>query len=165
MDLIQNFFHTVYNVPELIRIVGQFGLPVIIFAETGLLVGFFLPGDSLLITAGLFAARGDLNLPLLIVTLIPAAIAGNATGYQIGKRTGQALFKRPDSLLFKREHLRMTQDYYERHGGKTIIIAQFAPILRTFAPVVAGVAAMGYRRVASFNLLSAASRVFRTSRH
>src|SRR5436189_6405417 len=123
MDLIQSFFHTVYNVPELIRIVGQYGLPVIIFAETGLLIGFFLPGDSLLITAGLFAARGDLNLTLLIVTLIPAAILGNATGYQIGKRAGKALYSRPDSLLFRREHLRMTNGYYERHGGMTIGIA------------------------------------------
>jgi membrane-associated protein len=155
VNFLQNFFHTIYNVPELIRIVGQFGLPLIIFAETGLLVGFFLPGDSLLITAGLFAARGDLNLPLLIVTLIPAAILGNATGYQIGKRTGKALYSRPDSLLFRREHLRMTHEYYERHGGKTIIIAQFAPILRTFAPVVAGVAEMGYRRFASYNIAGA----------
>ena len=155
MNFLQNFFHTIYNVPELIRIAGQFGLPLIIFAETGLLVGFFLPGDSLLITAGLFAARGDLNLPLLIVTLIPAAILGNATGYQIGKRTGKALYSRPDSLLFRREHLRMTHEYYERHGGKTIIIAQFAPILRTFAPVVAGVAEMGYRRFASYNIVGA----------
>lgn len=155
MDLIQNFFHTVYNVPELIRFVGQYGLPLIIFAETGLLIGFFLPGDSLLITAGLFAARGDLDLPLLIVTLIPAAILGNATGYLIGKRTGKALYSRPDSLLFRREHLQMTHDYYERHGGKTIIIAQFAPILRTFAPVVAGVAGMPYKRFASYNVVGA----------
>ena len=155
MNLIQNFFHTVYNVPQLIGIVGQYGLPLIIFAETGLLLGFFLPGDSLLITAGLFAARGDLNITLLIVTLIPAAILGNATGYAIGKRTGKALYSRPDSLLFRREHLRMTHEYYERHGGKTIIIAQFAPILRTFAPVVAGVAEMGYRRFASYNVVGA----------
>jgi membrane-associated protein len=155
MDLIQSFFHTVYNVPQLIGIVGQYGLPLIIFAETGLLLGFFLPGDSLLITAGLFAARGDLNITLLIVTLIPAAILGNATGYAIGKRTGKALYSRPDSLLFRREHLRMTHEYYERHGGKTIIIAQFAPILRTFAPVVAGVAEMGYRRFASYNVVGA----------
>lgn len=155
MNFLQNLFHTIYNVPELIRIVGQFGLPLVIFAETGLLIGFFLPGDSLLITAGLFAARGDLSLPLLIVTLIPAAILGNATGYQIGKRTGKALYGRPDSLLFRREHLRMTHEYYERHGGKTIIIAQFAPILRTFAPVVAGVAEMGYRRFASYNVIGA----------
>jgi membrane-associated protein len=155
VSFLQDFFHTIYNVPELIRIVGQFGLPLIIFAETGLLIGFFLPGDSLLITAGLFAARGDLSLPLLIVTLIPAAILGNATGYQIGKRTGKTLYSRPDSLLFRREHLRMTHEYYERHGGKTIIIAQFAPILRTFAPVVAGVAEMGYRRFAGYNIIGA----------
>lgn len=155
MDSVASLFHTVYNVPQLIGIVGQFGLPFIIFAETGLLVGFFLPGDSLLITAGLFAARGDLSLPLLLVTLIPAAIAGNATGYAIGRRTGQALYSRPDSLLFRREHLRMTQEYYARHGGKTIIIAQFAPILRTFAPVVAGVAGMGYGRFASRNVIGA----------
>jgi len=155
MDFLQNFFHTVYNVPELIRIVGQYGLPLIIFAETGLLLGFFLPGDSLLITAGLFAARGDLSLPTLLATLIPAAILGNATGYAIGKRTGKALYSRPDSLLFRREHLRMTHEYYERHGGKTIIIAQFAPILRTFAPVVAGVGEMGYRKFASYNVIGA----------
>ena len=155
MNLLQNVFHTIYNVPELIRIVGQFGLPLIIFAETGLLVGFFLPGDSLLITAGLFAARGDLSLPLLIVTLIPAAILGNATGYQIGKRTGKALYSRPDSLLFRREHVRMTHEYYERHGGKTVVLAQFIPILRTFAPVVAGVGQMGYRQFAMFNVLGA----------
>ena len=155
MDFLQNFFRTVYNVPELIRIVGQYGLPLIIFAETGLLLGFFLPGDSLLITAGLFAARGDLSLPTLLATLIPAAIIGNATGYAIGKRTGKALYSRPDSLLFRREHLKMTHEYYERHGGKTIIIAQFAPILRTFAPVVAGVAEMGYRKFASYNVIGA----------
>jgi membrane-associated protein len=155
MDFLQNFFHTVYNVPELIRIVGQYGLPLIIFAETGLLLGFFLPGDSLLITAGLFAARGDLSLPTLLASLIPAAIIGNATGYAIGKRTGKALYSRPDSLLFRREHLKMTHEYYERHGGKTIIIAQFAPILRTFAPVVAGVAEMGYRKFASYNVIGA----------
>jgi len=155
MDFLQNFFRTVYNVPELIRIVGQYGLPLIIFAETGLLLGFFLPGDSLLITAGLFAARGDLSLPTLLATLIPAAILGNATGYAIGKRTGKALYSRADSLLFRREHLRMTHEYYERLGGKTIIIAQFAPILRTFAPVVAGVAEMGYRKFASYNVVGA----------
>src|SRR5262245_12972124 len=98
MNLIQDFFRTVYNVPELIHIVGQYGLPLIVFAETGLLVGFFLPGDSLLITAGLLAARGDLDITLLLLTLIPAAIIGNATGYWIGSRTGTALYSRPDSL-------------------------------------------------------------------
>jgi membrane-associated protein len=155
MDLIQQFFSTVYNVPELIRTVGFYGLIAIVFAETGLLVGFFLPGDSLLITAGLFAARGDFEISTLIPTLIVAAIVGNATGYWIGQRTGVALYSRPDSLLFRREHLRMTHEYYERHGGKTIVLAQFIPILRTFAPVVAGVGAMGYRKFATFNVVGA----------
>jgi len=155
MDLIQQLFATVYNVPELVRLVGIYGLILIVFAETGLLVGFFLPGDSLLITAGLFAARGDLDIVTLVPTLIVAAVAGNATGYWIGRRTGTALYSRPDSLLFRREHLRLTQDYYDRHGGKTIVLAQFIPILRTFAPVVAGVAAMSYRRFASYNVVGA----------
>jgi len=159
MDLIRSvitwFFDNVYNVPVLIRTVGPYGLMAVVFAETGLLVGFFLPGDSLLITAGLFAARGDLNIRFLVPSLIVAAVVGNATGYGIGKRTGKALYSRPDSLLFRREHLRMTHEYYEKHGGKTIILAQFIPILRTFAPVVAGVAEMGYTRFATYNVVGA----------
>ena len=152
MELIHDFFSTVYNVPELIRLAGFYGLILIIFAETGLLIGFFLPGDSLLITAGLFAARGDFNFASLILALIPAAIIGNATGYYIGHRTGTALYNRPDSLLFRREHLRMTHDYYIKHGGKTIVLAQFIPILRTFAPVVAGVGQMEYSRFLFYNV-------------
>jgi membrane-associated protein len=155
MDVIHEFFSNVYNVPELIRLVGFYGLILIVFAETGLLVGFFLPGDSLLITAGLFAARGDFDYAMLLLALIPAAIIGNATGYYIGHRTGMTLYSRPDSLLFRREHLRMTHEYYEKHGGKTIILAQFIPILRTFAPVVAGVGEMGYRQFASYNVVGA----------
>jgi membrane-associated protein len=155
MDLIQSFFQTVYNVPELIRLVGFYGIVAVVFAETGLLIGFFLPGDSLLITAGLFAARGDFKFASLILALIPAAIAGNATGYFIGHRTGMALYQRPDSFLFRREHLTMTHEYYLKHGGKTIVIAQFIPILRTFAPVVAGVAEMGYRQFATYNVVGA----------
>ena len=155
MDVIHEFFSNVYNVPELIRLVGFYGLILIVFAETGLLVGFFLPGDSLLITAGLFAARGDFDYAMLLLALIPAAIIGNATGYYIGHRTGKTLYSRPDSLLFRREHLRMTHEYYEKHGGKTIILAQFIPILRTFAPVVAGVGEMGYRQFATYNVVGA----------
>jgi membrane-associated protein len=155
MDVIHEFFSNVYNVPELIRLVGFYGLILIVFAETGLLVGFFLPGDSLLITAGLFAARGDFDYAMLLLALIPAAIIGNATGYYIGHRTGMRLYSRPDSLLFRREHLRMTREYYEKHGGKTIILAQFIPILRTFAPVVAGVGEMGYRQFATYNVVGA----------
>ena len=152
LQLIEQFFETVYNVPELIRIGGLIGLIVIVFAETGLLVGFFLPGDSLLITAGLFAARGDFNILTLNVTLMAAAIIGDATGYWLGRRTGRALYSRPDSLLFRREHLRITHEFYEKHGGKTIVIARFMPIVRTFAPMVAGVAEMGYRKFATYNV-------------
>ncbi|MBE3073205.1 MAG: VTT domain-containing protein [Acidobacteria bacterium] len=155
MDLIQEFFRTVYNVPELIRLVGLFGIIFIVFAETGLMVGFFLPGDSLLVTAGLFAARGDLSISWLIPSLMIAAIAGNATGYFIGHTAGTALYSRPNSLLFRREHLIRTHQFYERHGGKTIILAQFMPIARTFAPVVAGAAQMTYRRFAAFNVIGA----------
>jgi membrane-associated protein len=155
IELIEQFFSTVYDVPTLIRTVGFIGLIVIVFAETGLLIGFFLPGDSLLITAGLFAAAGEFDIVTLNVALIASAIAGDATGYWIGKRTGQALYSRPDSFFFRREHLRITHDYYERHGGKTIVIARFLPIVRTFAPVVAGVAGMGYRHFAIYNVLGA----------
>jgi membrane-associated protein len=155
VDWIQSFFRTVYNVPELIRLVGLYGMICIVFSETGLMVGFFLPGDSLLVTAGLFAARGDLNIWTLIPSLIVAAIVGNATGYYIGRRAGRALYSRPNSLLFRREHLIRTHEFYERHGGKTIILAQFMPIVRTFAPVVAGAAEMTYRRFATYNVVGA----------
>ena len=154
-DLVEQFFKTVYNVPELIRIGGLIGLVAIIFSETGLMVGFFLPGDSLLVTAGLFAARGDLDIVWLIPSLIVAAVLGNATGYYIGHRAGKALYSRPNSFFFRRQHLIRTHAFYERHGGKTIILAQFMPIVRTFAPVVAGAAEMTYRRFATFNCVGA----------
>jgi membrane-associated protein len=152
LDWIQAFFHTVYNVPELIRLGGLIGLVLVVFAETGLMVGFFLPGDSLLVTAGLFAAKGDLDIVWLNLALIAAAILGDATGYWIGYKTGKALYSRPNSFFFRREHLIKTHEFYERHGGKTIVIARFMPILRTFAPVVAGAAEMTYRRFAIYNV-------------
>jgi membrane-associated protein len=152
---VEAFFRIVYNVPEVIRIAGLLGLIIIVFAETGLMVGFFLPGDSLLITAGLFAAKGDLNIWTLNISLILAAIIGDATGYYIGRRTGQALYNRPNSLLFRRDHLIKTHEFYEKHGGKTIIIARFMPIARTFAPVVAGAAEMTYRNFAVYNIIGA----------
>ena len=105
LDLIHKFFETVYNVPELIRIGGLLGIVLIVFAETGLMIGFFLPGDSLLVTAGLFAARGDLDIVWLNVLVIAAAIIGDAVGYYIGRHAGEALYSRPNSLLFRREHL------------------------------------------------------------
>jgi membrane-associated protein len=159
LDLIQDFFRTVYNVPELIRLGGLVGLVLIVFAETGLMIGFFLPGDSLLITAGLFAAKGDLDIVWLNLALCAAAIVGDATGYWIGRRAGKALYSRPNSLLFRREHLVKTHEFYERHGGKTIVIARFMPILRTFAPVVAGAAEMTYRNFAIYNVVGGISWV------
>ena len=153
LDLIQSFFKTLYNVPELIRWGGMVGLIIIVFAETGLMIGFFLPGDSLLVTAGLFAAKGDLNIWWLNISLILAAIIGDAVGYWIGYRTGKALYSRPNSFFFRREHLIKTHEFYEKHGGKTIIIARFMPIFRTFAPVVAGAAEMTYRNFATYNIV------------
>lgn len=126
----------------------------IIFAETGLLIGFFLPGDSLLVTAGILASQDlfGLDIVLLILILIPAAIIGDAVGYSIGRRSGDRLLKRPDSRFFKREHIEKTQAFYAKHGGKTIVLARFVPIVRTFAPVVAGIAKMPYREFALFNI-------------
>jgi membrane-associated protein len=124
----------------------------IVFAETGLLIGFFLPGDSLLFTVGVVAGAGQLNIVLIIVLLAAAAIIGDGVGYWLGRRTGPAIFNRPDSRLFKKQHLVRTHEFYEKHGGKTIIYARFVPIVRTFAPFVAGVAGMGYARFLAFNV-------------
>jgi membrane-associated protein len=151
-DVVTEFFRTVYNVPELIRLGGLLGLVLVVFAETGLMIGFFLPGDSLLVTAGLFAAKGDLDIVWMNIALSAAAIIGDATGYWIGYRAGKALYNRPNSFFFRRDHLIKTHEFYERHGGKTIVIARFMPILRTFAPVVAGAAEMTYRRFAVYNI-------------
>jgi len=152
VELIQELFRRLYNVPELIRMGGLIGLVAVVFAETGLMVGFFLPGDSLLVTAGLFAAKGDLNIVWLNLALMAAAIVGDATGYWIGRRAGQALYSRPNSFFFRKQHLVKTHEFYEKHGGKTIVIARFVPIIRTFAPVVAGAAEMTYRQFALYNI-------------
>jgi membrane-associated protein len=156
-DLV-DLFHKIYNVQGIIRWGGLVALTAVIFAETGLLVGFFLPGDSLLVTAGLFctsAGTGEaplLNIVWLNLLAIVAAIVGDTVGYWIGAKAGPALFTREQSLLFSRKQLLRTKEFYERHGGKTIIIARFMPIVRTFAPVVAGVGKMQYRRFLSFNV-------------
>jgi membrane-associated protein len=152
METLWNLFHQIYDVESLVRVGGLVGLTIIVFTETGLLIGFFLPGDSLLVTAGLFAARGDLDLALLILCLSVAAIVGDSVGYNIGRRAGPKLFKRPDSLIFNRKHLITTKEFYEKHGPSTIVMARFLPILRTFAPVVAGVAGMEYRRFIFYNI-------------
>jgi membrane-associated protein len=137
---------------DLIRWGGYAALVTIVFVETGLLVGFFLPGDSLLITAGLVAAAGGLNIWVLNALLIPAAIIGDSVGYAIGYRTGPRIFHKERSRWFAREHLVRTREFYERHGGKTIVLARFIPIVRTFAPVVAGVGQMEYRRFLFYNV-------------
>lgn len=129
-----------------------FGLFFIIFAETGLAIGFFLPGDSLLVVAGLFAAAGKLNLWVMLVTLFIAAVVGDAVGYYSGKKVGPAVFNRPKSRFFNPDHLRKAHAFYERHGGKTIIIARFVPIVRTFAPIVAGAADMSYKHFLAYNV-------------
>jgi membrane-associated protein len=154
MQSLLEFFHNLRDVRALIAWGGYVGLTAIIFAETGLLIGFFLPGDSLLVTAGLLAATtGVFNVWLLGLLLTAASIIGNTVGYAIGKAAGPRLFKREDSLLFNKKHLYRAQEFYERHGGKTIIIARFMPIVRTFVPVVAGMAQMGYRRYTIFNVV------------
>lgn len=128
-------------------------LTAIVFTETGLLVGFFLPGDSLLVTAGLVCYLSGWNLPLLLVLLCAAAIIGDTVGYSIGYKTGPRIFNRDKSLLFNKDHLLKAQDFYERHGGKTIVLARFMPIIRTFAPVVAGVGKMNYKQFLFFNVM------------
>jgi membrane-associated protein len=153
-----DLFHKIYDVQGLIRVGGLALLTAVIFSETGLLVGFFLPGDSLLVTAGLYCTSANPDqAPLLdIVTLnvcaILAAIIGDTVGYWIGAKSGPKLFTREQSLFFSKKHLLRTKEFYERHGGKTIILARFMPFARTFAPVVAGIGKMEYRRFLSFNV-------------
>ena len=139
------------------------GVMLVIFAETGLLIGFFLPGDSLLFTLGMFVAIGETNpaegVPVPIWVAAPlvwlAAVAGNQTGYLIGRKAGPAIFNKPDSRLFKQEYVDRTSEFFERHGGKAVTLAQFVPIVRTFTPVIAGVGKMNYRHFITFNILGA----------
>jgi membrane-associated protein len=140
------------NPGELITWGGYPGLALIIFLETGALV-FFLPGDSLLVMAGLYAAKGDLNILWLNLLLIPMAIIGDACSYYIGARSGPHIFNRPRSRFFRPEYVKAAHDFYEKHGGKAIILARFMPLVRTFVPVVAGVAGMSYPRFATYNVV------------
>lgn len=141
--------------PErLLETFGTLGLFLIVFAESGLLVGFFLPGDSLLFTAGLLSSQDKLPaLPVLLVGCFVAAVAGDQVGYQFGQRAGPALFRRPDSRLFRQGHVERARRYFDEHGAKTIVLARFVPIVRTFAPILAGVGGMRYRTFAIFNVV------------
>ncbi len=142
-----------FDLIELIKAVGYLGLFGIVFAETGLLVGFFLPGDSLLFTAGILAAQGYLNIYLLLIILIAAAIIGDSTGYAIGKKFGPKIFAKENSVLFKKSHLLKAEKFFEKHGPKTIIIARFVPIVRTFVPTLAGVGKMSYWKFITYNVV------------
>ena len=154
MHSLLDWLHRVRDVRGLIAWGGYAGLAAIIFAETGLLVGFFLPGDSLLVTAGLLAATtGVFNVFWLGLLLTVASVLGNTSGYAIGKATGERLFRREDSLLFNKKHLYRAHEFYARHGGKTVVIARFMPIVRTFVPVVAGMGRMDYRRYTLYNVI------------
>jgi membrane-associated protein len=142
---------------KLIETFGTIGLFVIIFAESGLLIGFFLPGDSLLFTAGLLASQGKfgLNLPVLLIGCFIAAVAGDQVGYMFGQKAGPALFRRENSRIFKQQYVHRANEFFERHGKKTIVIARFVPIVRTFAPILAGVGNMRYRSFVMYNIIGA----------
>jgi membrane-associated protein len=149
------FLRSLYNPEKLIELIrsgGYLVLAAIVFAETGLFIGFFLPGDSLLFTAGLVAAQGFFNLGYLMLLLSAMAVVGDALGYFIGYKAGEALYVREDSFWFRRKHLLYAKEFYEKHGGKAIFLARFVPFARTFAPVVAGIAQMSYARFASYNI-------------
>lgn len=144
-----------FDLVSFITGLGVFAILFVIFAESGLLIGFFLPGDSLLFTAGVLVQAGiiDINIHIFVLLLFVAAVLGDSVGYAFGRKTGPHIFKKPDAKIFKQEHIVRAQAFYEKHGGKTIIIARFIPIIRTFAPVVAGVGRMKYRRFLAFNLV------------
>lgn len=160
MDAISQFFHTLFSSEGLRQVVTTGGIPLlclIIFAETGLLIGFFLPGDTLLFLAGSLSATGEIQISifLLIAMLIISAIIGNSVGYFIGSKAGKKLFERPNSRFFNRDHLIKTHNFYEKYGGITMILARFIPIIRTFAPVVAGTVEMSKRKFTLYNIIGA----------
>ncbi|MCX2182305.1 VTT domain-containing protein [Streptomyces sp. SKN60] len=140
---------------HLIATFGLIGVLVIVFAESGLLIGFFLPGDSLLFTTGLLVTTGKLDTPLWLVCalVVAAAVIGDQVGYLFGRKVGPALFKRPDSKLFKQENVEKAHEFFEKHGPKSLILARFVPIVRTFTPIIAGVSRMNYRSFITFNLI------------
>ncbi|HMQ01835.1 MAG TPA: VTT domain-containing protein [Candidatus Doudnabacteria bacterium] len=141
-----------FDLPELVRAVGYVGLFAIVFAETGLLIGFFLPGDSLLFTAGILAGQGYLDIYLILIVMSGAAIIGDSVGYSIGRRLGPRVFNKDSSLIFNKKHIERAHNYFAKYGAMTIVIARFVPILRTFAPTMAGVGKMPYGKFLFFNV-------------
>jgi membrane-associated protein len=152
LESIRYLLHSIYDVEGIIRTGGPWLVCIIVFIETGFFVGFFLPGDSLLVSAGVFAAAGIVPLKWLLLPVMLCAILGDQIGYGIGRATGKALYRREDSLFFRRRHLHRAHDFYERYGGKTVIMARFVPIIRTFCPPVAGAAQMPYARYLVFDI-------------
>ncbi|BAY43867.1 hypothetical protein SAMD00079811_14540 [Scytonema sp. HK-05] len=142
-----------FDLVQIIKSLGYFGVWGIIFAESGLLIGFFLPGDSLLFTAGFVASQQLLNIWVLIIGAFLCAVLGDNVGYATGHRFGRRLFQKEDSWLFHKKHLVKTTNFYQKHGKKTLVLARFVPIVRTFAPIVAGIGAMHYRTFMSYNLI------------
>ena len=149
---LKNLIEQLYNVRGLIEWGGTLLVCTVVFVETGLFVGFFLPGDSLLVTAGVFAGAGQLKIAELLTFVTICAIAGDQLGYWIGRRAGQTLYQREDSRFFKRRHLERAHEFYQGYGGKTIIMARFVPIIRTFCPPVAGAARMSYPRYLAYDV-------------
>jgi membrane-associated protein len=153
IDSLKSLLEQVYNVRGLIEWGGTLLVCVVVFVETGMFVGFFLPGDSLLVTAGVFAGAGRLQIAELLTFVTLCAIAGDQLGYWIGRRAGKTLYERRDSHFFKKKHLQRAHEFYEANGGKTIILARFVPIIRTFCPPVAGAARMSYRRYLAYDVV------------
>ena len=145
-----------FDLLNLIKSLGYLGVWGIVFAESGLLIGFFLPGDSLLFSAGFLASQGILNIWVLIFGCFVCAVLGDNVGYATGHRFGRRLFQREDSWLFNKKHLVSTQEFYEKHGKKALVLARFMPVVRTFAPVVAGIGSMHYRTFMTYNLIGGA---------
>jgi membrane-associated protein len=155
LESILHFFRSLYDPEGLKELIRSGGAPLvctIVFIETGFFVGFFLPGDSLLVTAGIFAAAGVVPLGWLLLPVMACAIVGDQIGYWIGRTAGPALYKREDSLFFRRSHLQRAHDFYEKYGGRAVIFARFVPIVRTFCPPVAGAARMPYTRYLMFDV-------------
>lgn len=142
-----------FDLPQLIQTIGIIGVGAVVFAESGLFIGFFLPGDSLLFTAGFLASQGLMNFWVLAFVSFVAAVTGDSVGYSFGKRVGRRLFHKEDSLFFHKKHLEKAEKFYEVHGKKTIVLARFMPIVRTFAPIVAGIGDMTYRDFVTFNII------------
>ena len=142
-----------FDLRDLIETVGLIGIFIMVFAESGLLVGIMLPGDSLLFTAGFMASQDLLSFPALVVVVVLAATSGDATGYWFGRRVGRKLYTRPNSRFFKQHHLQAAERFYEKHGWKAIILARFVPFARTLAPIIAGTTAMDYRKFTTFNIM------------